>query len=103
MHTKLPCGCSHNDTHWLSRCAACAAVDTATNERWANDRANPPKIKVHRINGVLQGDIYQEVAAKILQEPICPEPALQLTNGSNSASSSESSEQIDYSKLLSLL
>lgn len=111
--TKLPCGCRHNDTHWVERCAACQAEDDIVSARWANDRANPPKIKVHRINGVLQNVafIMQEVEtvspevmkAMIppLQEATCPEPAPPMTNGSDTTATPPSEPQIDYSALLS--
>lgn len=36
--TSLACGCVHNDTHWLHRCASHAAWDEATSERWARER-----------------------------------------------------------------
>lgn len=111
MHTKLPCGCSHNDTHWLNRCAEHDAWNNATSARWANDRAKPPKILVHRINGVLQNVVFikegetvspevMKAMIPLLQETPCPEPMPQPTSGSETSITSATTEQIDYSALL---
>jgi hypothetical protein len=84
MAIKLPCGCTHNDTHWLQRCAACAAWDAETSARWANDRANPPAVRMHRINGVVQSVIqpnYVETASpevmKAMIPVLLPEPVVE--------------------------
>jgi hypothetical protein len=92
-----------------------ASEDLVVSARWADDRANPPKVKVHRINGVLQNVafIMQEVETvspevmkamiPLLQEATCPEPTPQPTSGSDSTTSSVTTEPIDYSALLNLL
>lgn len=103
MRNKLPCGCAHDDLYWLVRCGAHTAEDAVVSARWAHERANPPEILVHRINGVIQAeaDIYQAVAIKILQESVClPVPTPQPTNGSETSITSATTEQIDYSALL---
>lgn len=114
--TKLPCGCRHNDSHWVERCAACKAEDDAVSARWANDRANPPKIKVHRINGVLQSVVqpnYVETASPevmksmnallLPQETVCPEPQPQSTSGSPNSTPAPTLEQTEIQSLLSNL
>lgn len=112
MHTKLPCGCSHSDIHWLDRCALHASEDLITSARWANDRANPPKVTVHRINGVVQQSAFVEWAVEIgrdadaqiaqQQETLtCPEPTPLPTNGSDATTKTPTVTPIDYSALLS--
>jgi hypothetical protein len=129
MRNKLPCGCTHDDLYWLVRCGGHAAEDAAVSARWADDRANPPKVKVHRINGVLQNVafIMQEVETvspevmkamiPLLQEATCQEPKLPEPpigsndisvqtvpmNGSDTTVTPPSEPQTDYSALLNLL